>query len=144
MARYKVGDALPERTFLITQEKINRYSRYAIGRDSANIHTDAEKARLAGLPGPVAHGRHPIAFFSEAMLRAFGLPWLVSGHLEVTLTRLIMPGDTLRQRSEESAVTPVDGGSRVEIRMVLVNPKGEVVQSADGSVLVPSGNGSER
>ena len=51
------GDTLTERTFVITQEKVNRYSRFALdGRDTANIHTDGEKARLAGLPGPVHRG----------------------------------------------------------------------------------------
>ena len=73
MSARTVGAPLPERTYVLTQEKINRYSRYALeGRDTPNIHTDATKAKQAGLPGPVAHGRHPVAFFSEAMLREYG------------------------------------------------------------------------
>lgn len=140
MAKLKVGDRFPEKTYVITQEKINRYSRYALnGRDTANIHTDVEKARRAGLPGPVAHGRHPIAFFSETMLRAVGAAWIRSGHLEVTLTRLIFPGDTLTLRGEVVAMRPEDGGERLEVRMVLMNQKGETVQSAEASVLVCGG-----
>jgi len=139
MTRLRVGDSLPERTFAITQEKINRYSRYALnGRETKNIHTDTEKAKQAGLPGPVAHGRHPAAFFSEAMVRAVGEAWFYSGHLEVTFTRLIFPGDVLTLRSQVVAVTPGEGGERVEVEMALVNQKGETVQSARASALVPA------
>ena len=145
MARLKAGDALAERTYQITQDKINRYSRYALeGRDTKNSHTDAEKAKLAGLPGPVAHGRHPVAFFSEAMLRGFGAPWLTSGDLDVTLTRLILPGDTLTLRSTVVGVTPAENGERVEVEMALVNQKGETVQSARASVVLPVGSGVSR
>jgi acyl dehydratase len=131
-----VGARLPERTYVLTQEKINRYSRYALeGRDTANIHTDAAKAKQAGLPGPVAHGRHPVAFFSEAMLREYGESWLRSGELEVTLTRLIMPDDSLTLTSEITAVTAEGDRERVEVNMALVNQRGETVQSGRASVL---------
>lgn len=145
MSKLKVGDILPEKTYTITQEKINRYSRYALnGRDTTNIHTDLEKARRAGLPGPVAHGRHPITFFSEAMVRAFGAAWFTSGHLDVTLTRLIFPGDTLTLRGEIVTSRPEGAGERMEVKMALVNQKGESVQSAEASVLVPAGEASGR
>lgn len=138
MTRFEVGGTLPERTYVVTQEKINRYSRYALnGRDTKNIHTDAEKARQAGLPGPVAHGRHPVAFFSEAMLRALGEAWLHSGRLEVTLTRLIFPGDTLTLRARVVTVVPEGEGERVEFEMMLVNQKGDTVQSARASAWQP-------
>ena len=132
------GDTLAERTFVITQEKMNRYSRFALdGRDTANIHTDGEKARLAGLPGPVAHGRHIASFFSEAMLAQFGEPWLRSGQLDVTLTKLVLPGDTLTLRSTVVGVTPEESGQRVEVEMVLVNQKAETVQSSRASLVRP-------
>ena len=136
MSACTVGARLPERTYVLTQEKINRYSRYALeGRETANIHTDTGKAKQAGLPGPVAHGRHPVAFFSEAMLREYGEAWLRSGELEVTLTRLIMPGDRLTLTSEVAAVTPEGGRERVEVSMALVNDKGQTVQSGRATVL---------
>ena len=141
----KVGDKLPGQTYVLTQEKIDRYSRYALeGRDTENIHTNLAKARMAGLPGPVAHGRHPVAFFSEAMLRAFGEAWITSGHLEVTMTRLILPGDTLTLRGEITRVTADDRGDRVEVAMALVNQAGESVQSGQASVLVAAGRGERK
>jgi len=142
--RSKVGDKLSGQTYTLTQAKVDRYSRYALeGRDTENIHTNLAKAKLAGLPGPVAHGRHPVAFFSEAMLRAFGEAWIASGHLEVTMTRLIVPGETLTLRGEVTRVTAEDGGDRVEVAMALVNQAGESAQSGLASVLVPTG-GEER
>jgi acyl dehydratase len=145
MAGLKVGESFEARTYQITQDKINRYSRYALeGRDTKNIHTDSEKAMLAGLPGPVAHGRHPVAFFSEAMRRRFGAPWLTSGELDVTLTKLILPGDTLTLRSTVVGVTPVESGERVKVEMALMNQKGETVQSARAEVVVPLAGGMSR
>jgi len=142
-AQLAAGDSLAERTFAITQEKINRYSRFALdGRDTANIHTDEAKARLAGLPGPVAHGRHIASFFSEAMFAEFGAPWLRSGQLDVTLTKLVRPGDTLALRSKVIGVTPEAAGQRVEVEMVLVNQHGDIVLSARASVVRPD-EGSE-
>jgi acyl dehydratase len=133
-----IGDHLPEQTFVITQEMINRYSRFAMdGRETANIHTDEAKARLAGLPGPVAHGRHIASFFSETMLAAFGAPWLSSGQLDVTLTRLVRPGDSLTLRSKVVGVTPEAAGKRVKVDMILMNQHTETVLSARASVLRP-------
>ena len=138
-----IGDRLPEQRFVITQEKINRYSRFVLdGRDAANIHTDETKARLAGLPGPVAHGRHVASFFSEAMLAAFGAPWLTSGQLDVTFTRLVRPGDTLTLRAKIVGATLEASGTRVEVEMVLVNQQAETVQSARASLVRPE-DGSE-
>ena len=58
-ADVREGDKLTERTVTITQEKVNRYSRFALdGRDTPNIHTDETKARLAGLPGPSCGSPH--------------------------------------------------------------------------------------
>ncbi len=142
MSAVTVGAKLPERTYVLTQEKIDRYSRYALeGRTTANIHTDVTKARQAGLPGPVAHGRHPVAFFSEAMLRAFGEAWLRSGELDVTLTRLIFPGDELTLKAAVTMVAPEGDGERVHVAMMLVNGRGETVQAAEASVLI---RGAER
>ncbi len=142
MSAFAVGAKLPERTYVLTQEKIDRYSRYALeGRTTANIHTDVTKARQAGLPGPVAHGRYPVAFFSEAMLQAFGEAWLRSGDLDVTLTRLIFPGDELTLKTEVTAVAPEGDAERVHVAMMLVNGKGETVQAAEASVLI---RGTER
>jgi acyl dehydratase len=130
------GASLAERRFVITQDKMNRYSRFALdGRDTANIHTDEGKARLAGLPGPVAHGRHIASFFSEAMFAEFGTAWLRSGELEVTLTKLVLPGDSLALHSKVIAVKPEGGGERVDVEMTLVNQNGETVQSARACVV---------
>ena len=136
--RFKVGDWLPEDKFFITQEKINQYSRYAIGRDAANIHTDDAKAKLAGLPGPVAHGRYPIGYISEAMLRAFAEAWLRGGEMDITLRKLIFPGDTLTLRAEVISTNREGDGERVRLSVALVNQHGEPTQSGEVSVLLPA------
>lgn len=129
MSELKVGDRLPAVVWPATQDKIDRYSRYALGRDVPNIHTNVEKARQAGLPGPVAHGRHPVAIVSEAMLGDFGMAWVEGGELDMTLTRLIFPDDTLTLEREVVELTGNDGDTLVVVNVAFVNQHGERVQT---------------
>ncbi|HEY7205679.1 MAG TPA: MaoC family dehydratase [Methylomirabilota bacterium] len=144
MSDLKVGDRLSPMIWPVTQEKINRYSRYALGRDSANIHTDTEKARLAGLPGPVAHGRHPVALVSEAMMRDFGAAWARGGELDMTLTRLIFPGDTLTLEREVVSVSREGDGSVVTVSIAFVNQDGQPVQTGEARVRLEGRRGETR
>ena len=132
----KVGQRLEPLVWTVTQEKINRYSRYALGRDTANIHTDREKAMLAGLPGPVAHGRHPVAIVSESMMRDFGTAWVRGGELDMTLTRLIFPGDTLTLEREIKGVSVIGDEKLVTVRIAFVNQDGQPVQTGEARVRV--------
>jgi acyl dehydratase len=136
--RFRVGQRIGEvRTYVITEEKIARYSRYALeGRETKNIHTDIEKAKLAGLPSPVAHGRHVLAFVSEAMMQVFGAAWVRTGRLDVNLTALVFPGDRLAVHATVVDVAPVDGGERVDVKLAVVNQSGETVQAGRASAIV--------
>ena len=92
----EIGFSFEPRSFEITQEKINVYSRYVFhGEDTKNIHTDDKTARRAGLPRAVAQGRYPIGYLSEVLLDFFGRGWVRGGKLEVTLIKGIYPGDTI-------------------------------------------------
>jgi acyl dehydratase len=134
----QVGEQLPSVVWTVTQEKVNRYSRYALGRDTPNIHTDRGKATLAGLPGPVAHGRHPVAIVSESMLRDFGAAWVQGGELDMTLTRLIFAGDTLTLQREVVEVTTNADGKLVTVKITFVNQDGQPVQTGEARVRLPS------
>lgn len=135
----KVGERLPPVVWTVTQDKVNRYSRYALGRDTPNIHTDREKAILAGLPGPVAHGRHPVAIVSESMVRDFGAAWVRGGELDMTLTRLIFPGDTLTLQREVVGVAGSGDETLVTLKVIFVNQDGQPVQTGEARVHVPTG-----
>jgi len=136
VSEIKAGERLEPLVWAVTQEKINRYSRYALGRDSANIHTDREKAMLAGLPGPVAHGRHPVAIVSEAMMRDFGAAWVRGGELDMTLTRLIFPGDTLTLEREVARVSDSGDEKLVTVKIAFVNQDGQPVQTGEARLRV--------
>jgi acyl dehydratase len=138
MKALAVGDRLPSVVWPVTQQKIDRYSRYALGRDVPNIHTDAAKARQAGLPGPVAHGRHPVAIVSEAMMRDFGAAWVQGGELDMTLTRLILPGDVLTLEREVVDVRREGEASVVVVRIAFTNQDGQPVQTGEARVRVPA------
>jgi acyl dehydratase len=136
--RFRVGQRVGgQRTYVLTEAKIARYSRYALGgRETKNIHTDVEKAQLAGLPGPVAHGRHVLAFVSEAMMQSFGAAWLRTGRLDVNLTALVFPGDRLTVNATVIDVVRLDGGERVDVELIVVNQTGKTVQAARASAVV--------
>ncbi len=92
----ETGFDFEPRSYEITQEKINIYSRYVFhGKDTKNIHTDDETASRAGLPRAVAQGRYPIGYLSEVLLDFFGRGWVQGGKLEVSLIKGIYPGDTI-------------------------------------------------
>ena len=132
-----IGFEIPQRTYSITQEKINIYSRYAFyGKDTKNIHTDDETARKAGFPRALAQGRYPIGYLSEVMLDFFGKGWIQGGKLEVSLIRPIFPGDTITIRGKLRDKIQEGKSTRIIFDVWLENQKGEkaTVGTAGGLV----------
>lgn len=132
-----VGDRLDPVRHQITQEKIDRYSRYVYGgRDTTNIHTDDETARRAGLPRAVAQGRYPIGYLSERLLELFGAGWVQGGRLDVALVKPIFPGDTITIGGVVTESIPEGKATRVVLDVWLENQDGEKVTSGTASGLV--------
>jgi acyl dehydratase len=132
-----IGFEIPTRSYLRTQEKINAYSRYVFeGKDTKNIHTDEEVAKKAGLPGPVAQGRYPIAFISEALLRFFGEGWICGGSLDVALAKPIFPGDTITVKGLLKEKKQEGEALRIVLEVWLENQHGEKATIGTASGLV--------
>ena len=133
-----IGYEIPQRTYSITQEKINVYSRYVFyGKDTKNIHTDEETAKRAGLPGPVAQGRYPLTYLTEAMLRFFGEGWIYGGKIDVALTKIIVPGDTVTIKGVVKEKVEEEDAVRLVLDVWLENQKGEKAIAGTASGLVP-------
>lgn len=133
----EIGYALEPVSYDITQDKINTYSRYVFyGRDTANIHTDDEVARRAGLPRAVAQGRYPIGYISERMLAFFEQGWIAGGTLEVTLVKGIYPGDTMTVKGVITQKIPEGNAVRLVLDVWLENQAGEPVTVGTASGLV--------
>ena len=121
-----VGYALEPLSYDITQEKIDRYSRFVFyGKDTKNIHTDDEVARKAGLPRALAQGRYPVAYISERMLEFFGLGWIQGGKIDVAMVRGIFPGDTITVKGVVTDKQPEGDKLRLMLEVWLENQDGE-------------------
>jgi acyl dehydratase len=132
-----IGYEIEPLSYHITQEKINRYSRYAFyGQDTKNIHTDDEVAHRAGLPRALAQGRYPVAYISERMLEFFGQGWMQGGKLEVTLVKGVYPGDTLTVKGVITDKIPEGNAIRLVLEVCLENQAGEPATAGIASGLV--------
>jgi acyl dehydratase len=133
----EIGFEIEPKSYEITQEKINIYSRYVFhGKDIKNIHTDDEAARKAGLPRALAQGRYPIGYISEAMLDFFGEGWIRGGKLDVTLIKGIYPGDKIAVKGKIKDKIQERDATRLILDVWLENQEGEkaTVGTASGVV----------
>ena len=133
----EIGFEIEPRSYEITQEKIDLYSRRVFGgRDTKNIHTDDETARRAGLPRAVAQGRYPIGYLSEVLLDFFEKGWVQGGKLEVSLVKPIFPGDRITIRGRVKEKIPEGEKTRILLEVWLENQRGEKTTLGTASGLV--------
>lgn len=133
----EIGYEIEPVSYEITQEKINRYSRYVFyGKDTQNIHTDDEVARQAGLPRALAQGRYPIGYISERMRDFFGTGWIRGGKLEVSLVKGIYPGDTVTVKGTITDKVREGDTVRLVLDVWLENQNGEQATIGTASGLV--------
>ncbi len=133
----EIGFEIEPRSYEITQEKIDIYSRRVFGgRDTKNIHTDNETARRAGLPRALAQGRYPIGYLSEVLLDFFEKGWVQGGQLEVSLVKPIFPGDRITIRGRVKEKIPEGEKTRIFLEVWLENQRGEKTTLGTASGLV--------
>jgi acyl dehydratase len=133
----EIGSAVAPRSYEITQEKINAYSRYAFhGADKKNIHTDDEVARKAGLPRALAQGRYPVGYLSEFLLDFFEKGWIQGGRLDVSLVKPIFPGDVITIRGVIREKVSEGKSTRIHLDVWIENQNGEKATAGTASGLV--------
>jgi len=91
---FKIGQELPGREKLITQEEINLYAQAS--RDFNPIHINEEFARKTAAGGTIAHGMLVLAYVSQMMTEAFGKSWLEGGRFNIRFKTPARPGDRLK------------------------------------------------
>jgi len=127
---YRVGDALPAVTKVLTQEKIDRYAD-ASG-DHNPLHIDPAFAATTQFGGTIAHGMLVLAYISEVMGAGFGRSWAESGSLKVRFRGAARPGDTVTASGRVVRMEDESAVCEVECR----NGRGEVLISGEASVRV--------
>jgi acyl dehydratase len=120
---------------VVKQMRLETMSRPLMA-GSNPIHYDAEFAKRAGLPAPIATGVMSSAYLSEMLTNAFGIDWLRGGSMEVKFIRPIYAGDTVTARGRISGKTETSTGIRVALEIWCETQRGEPVTVGAASVVV--------
>jgi acyl dehydratase len=79
------------------------------------LHYDAEFAKNAGLPAPIATGVMSSAFLSEMLTNAFGVEWMRGGTMDVKFIRPIYADDVVTARGRITGKSETGPGIRVTL-----------------------------
>ena len=93
LTEIQIGQNLPGRVKLITQDEINLYARAS--RDFNPIHIDPVFAMQTATKGTIAHGMLVLAYVSQMMTEAFGENWLSGGRFNIRFKAPARPADLL-------------------------------------------------
>jgi acyl dehydratase len=119
----------------ITPETVAQYGR--ANGDRNMIHYDADAARAAGFPRPIAHGGIAIAIVTQACRDYWGSAWFTTGRLSVRLLRPAFVGDTVTVGGQQRLVEELDGGARVAFEVWCSNERGEKVLAGEANGILP-------
>ena len=72
----------------------------APGWPDANLHTDADRAREAGLNSIIASGTQSEGILLELLVSLFGPSWHRSGALDAKMTNSVVVDDTIQAKAQ--------------------------------------------
>jgi acyl dehydratase len=137
--QFEVGASLPPLRKVMSQDEMTAFEVCSTGMMearavTANIHTDPEMARAAGLGSPIASGMMTTAYLNQLLRQSFGDAWSKSGHLSIAFIGSLRSGDeaiahaVVKGRSED--------GTRLQLEVWCENQQGDkvTVGSADVSL----------
>lgn len=128
-----VGDTTKREFGPLTVTDIVRYA--GASGDFNPLHHDEEAAKAAGFPGIFS-----IGMFTAALVGTFATDWLGAESIRRITTRFkeqVWPGDTLTVTGTVSAVSPVDGGTAVEVELTCTRDKGGAAAAGSAEFLIP-------
>ena len=109
----------------------------APGWPAKNLHTDAAKAREAGLAAPIASGVQYEGDIIRLLTELFGDTWFSRGKLHVKYPRPVFAGMSVLPRARVRARRPGDGGTVVELEVWCETSEKEVVVVGTASCIEP-------
>ncbi|MCC7427384.1 MAG: MaoC family dehydratase [Alphaproteobacteria bacterium] len=105
-----------------------------------NLHTDAEKARDAGLPAIIASGTQTEGLLLGLMVGLFGRAWHSTGRIEAKFTRPVRVGETIQPMARLVSRTAEAGGERILLDIWCRNQDGtEVMVGQASGLFLPAG-----
>jgi acyl dehydratase len=107
-----VGEALPDRSRLVTREDVTAYA--AASGDRNPLHRDDEVARAAGFPGVVAHGMYTMGHLASALVAWAGDEAALAA-LRVQFRAPVFPGETIVAGGTVTALDAVERTATLEV-----------------------------
>jgi len=132
-----VGDTIPSREHLITEDVLRRYAEVA--GDANPIHLDAAYAATTPFGGIVAHGMLVLGYLGDALSQAFGPAWNATGALSVRFKAPVRLGEYVTTGGAVTSVEHQDDGQMLVRCSVFCRTRGadEPVITGDASVRLP-------
>ena len=109
----------------------------AAGWPDANLHTDIDKAREAGLEAIIASGTQSEGILLELLVSLFGPNWHRSGVLEAKIIKSVEVGETIQAKARLISRESAGKGERIVLDAWCENGRGEKVIVGTASALAP-------
>jgi 3-hydroxybutyryl-CoA dehydratase len=129
-----IGQQLPEMKKTVMQEHILLYAKAS--HDFNPIHIDPDFARTTALGGTVAHGMLVLAYISQFMSAAFGIPWLTGGKLDIRFKEAARPGDNLTVNGNITKIDNEGNVKTVRCDIACKNQDDKIILSGQATVTV--------
>jgi acyl dehydratase len=104
----------------------------------ANIHTDDDVARAAGLPAAIAAGVQFMSYIFEMLHREYGAHSVPGTVLDVRIRMPVFAGDTVAAKGRVTDLQADSAGKRVSLEVWCENQRGEHVIAGTAQVPVHS------
>lgn len=104
-----------------------------------NLHTDAGKAKDAGLSAPIASGIQYEGHLIELLLSLFGESWFRRGRLHVKYPRPVLAGDVVQPKAVVRSKVRSGRGWAYELDVWCENQGSEKVLVGTAAFAPPSG-----
>ncbi len=134
----QTGAMLPELAYEVTQDLIDAYGMASL--DLNPVHMDpawCERARVFGVPVPVAHGMMSMSFMASAIYRAWGALADIS-RVESKFTKPCPIGTKVAVRAMVRDVHPLGNGEDfVTLTVEAIDQGGDVIGVSEIDVRLP-------
>lgn len=132
------GDVLSGRTRTLSLARILAFSGGLFDEANwpdVNLHTNAERARQAGLPDIIASGTQSEGMLIGFLISVCGQVWHRSGRLELKFVKPIMVGETVTPKVRLLESISESGGVRLNFEAWCETGKGEVPITGNASCM---------
>jgi acyl dehydratase len=133
-----VGQRITGHAITVTDAHIAAFA--GLSGDFNPLHVDEEYAKGTIFKGRIAHGLLVMSLISGSLGMTFAGTALAFTEFRARFLKPVRPGDTIRPVAEVIGLTdePRYNGGRVQLKITVVNQRGEVVAEGEAELIVTS------